>query len=227
MAISRFDIDSSVDRLMFLNNEGHLIGLPFRPGTSSAVGTGVPVNGLIGWAPGALFYNVKGTVGSCLYVNVGTNQSSLWVNIDGRSAGLGSAPLVISTTPYIATPGVNTGRINGVNLPGGGTITLPVATGTGNSYRFLVFANVTTPSLVIQRGLSSDSMVGMDVQTGAAGATTSFLPTGANNTITLNGTTTGGFLGDNIVLTDIATGIWFVDMNTKITGTAATPFSTT
>ncbi len=81
MAISRFDIDSGVDRLMFVNGQGHMIGLPTRPGTSSAATTGVPTNSIIGFAPGALFLNFKGSAGSLLYVNIGTNASSNWQNI--------------------------------------------------------------------------------------------------------------------------------------------------
>ncbi len=81
MAISRFDIDSGVDRLMFINGQGHMIGLPTRPGTSSTATTGVPTNSIVGFAPGALFLNFKGSAGSLLYVNIGTNASSNWQNI--------------------------------------------------------------------------------------------------------------------------------------------------
>ena len=81
MAISRLDIDSGVDRLMFINNQGHMIGLPTRPGTSSAATTGVPTNGIAGFAPGALFLNFKGSSGSVLYSNIGTNASATWQNI--------------------------------------------------------------------------------------------------------------------------------------------------
>jgi hypothetical protein len=81
MADSRLDIDSGVDRLLFINNYGHLIGLPSRPGTSSAATTGIPTNGIAGYAPGAMFHNYKGTAGSALYVNVGTNASATWLNI--------------------------------------------------------------------------------------------------------------------------------------------------
>lgn len=81
MAISRLDLDSGVDRLMFVNGQGHMLGLPTRPGTSSAATTGVPTASIQGFAPGALFLNFKGSVGSALYVNVGTFASATWVNI--------------------------------------------------------------------------------------------------------------------------------------------------
>lgn len=81
MSISRFDINSSEDRLFYKEGYGHMLGYPTRPGTSSAVTTGVPINGIQGFAPGALFQNFKGTVGSLLYVNTGTFLSATWLNI--------------------------------------------------------------------------------------------------------------------------------------------------
>jgi hypothetical protein len=81
-AISRFDVDSSVDRLLFINGIGHLIGLPTRPGTSSTATTGVPTNAVQGFAPSALFFNFKSTtLGTFLYCNTGTFLSSTWTNI--------------------------------------------------------------------------------------------------------------------------------------------------
>lgn len=86
MSLARLDINSALDRLMLLNNEGCLIALPFLPGSTSTAGTGVPTDGQAGFAPGALFYNVKGSANTCLYVNVGTATSSTWLNIDGTLA---------------------------------------------------------------------------------------------------------------------------------------------
>ena len=81
MSATRFDIDSGIDRYMFVNGQGHMIGLPTRAGTSSTATTGVPTNGIAGFAPGALFLNFKGASGSALYVNLGTNTSATWQNI--------------------------------------------------------------------------------------------------------------------------------------------------
>lgn len=90
MAISRLDIEPAVDRLMFVAGYGHFMGFPSRPGESSTATTGVPINGIAGFAPGAMFHNYKGTVGSSLYVNVGsngyvngatTNAGATWLNI--------------------------------------------------------------------------------------------------------------------------------------------------
>ncbi|MBL4891466.1 MAG: hypothetical protein JKX91_06525 [Rhizobiaceae bacterium] len=45
------------------------------------------------------------------------------------------------------------------------------------------------------------------------------------DTITMNGTTSGGILGDRIVLTDMATGKWLISGHINSTGTVVTPFS--
>ena len=81
MAVTRGDIQSGVDRDTFVVGVGHLRGFPTRPGFSSTAGSGVPTNGIGGFAPGALFFNFKGSVGSLLYVNTGTNISATWTNI--------------------------------------------------------------------------------------------------------------------------------------------------
>jgi hypothetical protein len=81
MANGRFDLDSGIDRLFYYPGQGHLFGLPTRPGTSSAATTGVPTAGIHGFAPSALFFNFRGSAGSALYVNTGTFTSATWVNI--------------------------------------------------------------------------------------------------------------------------------------------------
>lgn len=81
MAMTRLDIQTGVDRLMMVENYGHMIGLPSRPGTSSAATTGIPTDNIAGFAPGAMFLNYKGGPGTALYVNTGTNLLSNWVNV--------------------------------------------------------------------------------------------------------------------------------------------------
>lgn len=86
MACERLDIQASVDRFMFVAGLGHMLGFPARPGESSTAVTGVPINGIAGFAPGATFHNWKGSVGSALYVNVGSNgyganAGATWVNV--------------------------------------------------------------------------------------------------------------------------------------------------
>lgn len=54
-------------------------------GTLHIVQTDTPTakgfNGAAGFAPGCLYQNVTGTVGSVLYVNTGTKTSATWTNV--------------------------------------------------------------------------------------------------------------------------------------------------
>jgi hypothetical protein len=81
MADTRLDISPAVDRLMFVAGYGHLMGIPTRPGETSTATTGVPTNAVAGFAKGAIFHNFKGSLGTLLYVNTGTNTSATWINI--------------------------------------------------------------------------------------------------------------------------------------------------
>lgn len=104
------------------------------------------------------------------------------------------------------------------------TATLPAATGSGNRYRFVV--NTTkTGDLVIQ-------VVGDDIMKGTAtlladgGDTVVAFATAADSdTVTLDGTTTGGIAGAEVELIDIKANTWFVRVLSDASGTEATPFS--
>lgn len=108
------------------------------------------------------------------------------------------------------------------------TVTLPAATGTGIIYRFVVGA-VNTNNHVIEVANATDVFKGM-IFTNSTGDTPDLAqpwPTAADSdTITLNGTTTGGqAIGDYIEIQDIASGVFRVLGFTSTSGTEATPFS--
>lgn len=113
-----------------------------------------------------------------------------------------------------------------LNAAAGLTVTLPAATGTGDVYTIIVGTTVTSNNYIIKVANSSDVMMGtLDVSTDIAGVT---CPTTAtSDTITMNGTTTGGILGSRIVLTDLATNKWGVSGGLVSSGVEATPFSAT
>lgn len=109
------------------------------------------------------------------------------------------------------------------NLAATQTFTLPAASGSGREYT--VFVKTTkTGDLVIQAASASDVINGaVAVTTDAAGVT---IPTAAtSDTITMNGTTTGGVQGSRVTLQDVASGVWSVTGALVSTGTEATPFS--
>lgn len=135
--------------------------------------------------------------------------------------------LAVSTTLEQA---IHEGRILMLNGTGAAfTQTLPAATGSGAKYTFIVGAVNTSNHLIKVTG--NDVMYG-NVITNSTTDTPDLAqpwPTAVDSdTITLNGTTTGGqAIGDIIELIDIATDKWFVLGITTTSGTEATPFSAT
>lgn len=106
------------------------------------------------------------------------------------------------------------------------TLTLPQATGTGDRYTVVIGTAATATQSKIQVANATDIMRGV-----VFAATTStdnaeaFICSATSDTITLNGTTTGGVVGDRFEIIDVATGIFNVVGFTAPTGTEATPFS--
>lgn len=135
-------------------------------------------------------------------------------------------PISITTTP-ITLKGQWQGDAPIVsNRALGGIWTLPAATGSGFKFYINVGTAISGGTLVIQVANSSDTMTGLAIVASAADNTSSAWETvAASDTITLNGTTTGGLKGDRIELVDMASTIWGVRVFGAGSGTLATPFS--
>lgn len=101
---------------------------------------------------------------------------------------------------------------------------LPAANGTGAKFRIFVAATVSSGShTVVTNG--TDVMKGFAHLIGDDAAALGGFTTVTATTITMDGTTRGGFAGDVIELEDVASAIWSVRMFGHATGTEATPFS--
>lgn len=119
---------------------------------------------------------------------------------------------------------VHGGTVVNLNAAAGLTVTLPASTGDGDIYRIFVATTVTSNSLIVAVANATDIMAGaIGLTTDIAG---SVMPTSATtDTITMNGSTTGGVKGSYIELTDVATGTWQLSGSLICTGVEATPFS--
>lgn len=116
------------------------------------------------------------------------------------------------------------GKVVALSAAAGLTVTLPAATGTGATFEIVVATTVTSNSYIIRVASSSDVMMGtIGIATDIAGVTCPTTTT--SDTITMNGSTTGGILGSRIVLTDVASGKWAVSGALVSSGVEATPFS--
>jgi hypothetical protein len=136
-------------------------------------------------------------------------------------------PIVITAS---ATLNRNTHANNVLNLSAaaGLTITLPASAGTGDMYRFFVLTTVTSNNDIIKVANSTDVIQGT-VDMGSSGTVVGIVAgtTTTSDTITMNGTTTGGIIGSYIELTDASTGFWQLSGGLVFSGTVATPFSAT
>lgn len=136
------------------------------------------------------------------------------------------APIAVTASTALTRSFANTSVV--INAAAGATLTLPAASGTGDDYLFIIGTTVTSNSVIIKVANTSDVMQGVAIQAADAGSTNNAWETAADSdTITLNGSTTGGIRGDRIILRDVAANLWQVDIIGAATGTEATPFSAT
>jgi hypothetical protein len=107
------------------------------------------------------------------------------------------------------------------------TLTLPDATGSGATYKFIVSVT-NTSNYVIAVPDANNTIDGVMLYLDEDGtAVTAFPTVAASDTITLNGTTQGGIIGDYLELIDIATNQYHVRGVMRVAAGAnpATPFS--
>ena len=111
-----------------------------------------------------------------------------------------------------------------MNRAAGITATLPAATGSGNRYEFIGLADA-SGSQIVKVANATDVMMGWAALGNDAAGSSNFYTADTSETITLNGTTTGGYKGWRIVVDDVAAGFWAVTVESEASGTEATPFS--
>lgn len=113
-----------------------------------------------------------------------------------------------------------------LNRAGGIAVTLPAASGTGDRYQFIVGTTFTTAGTI--KVVGNDIMTGLAILAQDGGDTSVMFETAADSdTVTMDGTTTGGLKGASVELIDIAADTWWVNYRSAATGTEATPFSAT
>jgi len=118
----------------------------------------------------------------------------------------------------------NAGSVVNLSAAAGLTVTLPAATGTGDVYRVFVLTTVTSNSYKIQVASASDVIQGgVALSTDIAGVT--MLAAATSDTITLNGSTTGGLRGGYLEIRDVSSGIFACVGFLPTTGAEGTPWS--
>lgn len=144
-----------------------------------------------------------------------------------RAADVSTRIVDVTAATLAVTEAAHDSKVVTLNRAASQAVTLPAATGSGMKLLFIIGTTVTTPSTTI-KVTGNDTMTGAALAAQDAADTAVMFETAADSdTITLNGTTTGGIKGDSIELIDIATDLWWVRVRTSATGIEATPFSAT
>tara|TARA_R110000782_G_scaffold200097_2_gene289011 strand:+ start:409 stop:1512 length:1104 start_codon:yes stop_codon:yes gene_type:complete len=168
-----------------------------------------------------LVIGLGSTLGTTTALSIDENQTITQV-------GSMVKPIVTLVATGSITVAAHAGRILLMGEVGGNaaaTFTLPAATGSGAEYRFIVSV-VNTSNYKIQ--VTGDDTIDGSVTLHQDGANTvaSFNTASDSDTITLNGTTTGGVsIGDEITLLDMATDQYMVKGILTASGTEETPFT--
>lgn len=140
-------------------------------------------------------------------------------------------------SPYLAAFGTQTvtsatvsitddayaGQRTLLNRAAGITATLQPATGSGARYEFILLADASGNHVIQVTG--TDTMMGVAYLGNDSAGASCFYTTDTTDTITLNGTTTGGLKGARVLVDDVASGVYAVMVYSEASGTEATPFS--
>lgn len=187
------------------------------------------------------------------YIRVSSNTATPALKLAGSTSGVTTlaAPAVAGTTT-ITMPGVSgtlknittapvavgaslsvTSAMSGatilLNTAAGSVATLPAATGSGATYRFIVTTTVTSNSHKILAASSSDYMNGIAI--GFTGSTAKVFASAAATNHSLQmpaagSTPSGGYIGDYFEIVDVAANLWNVSSMYQAGTTPTTPFST-
>lgn len=144
-----------------------------------------------------------------------------------RAADVSARIVNLTAATLAVTEANHDSKIITVNKADGTAITLPAATGSGTKIHFIVGTTITSVGSTI-KVTGNDTMTGTALLAQDAADTAVLFETAADSdTITLNGSTTGGIKGDSVELIDITADLWYVRIVGSATGTEATPFSAT
>jgi hypothetical protein len=155
-------------------------------------------------------------------------QTSFSGPVVSRAGFINGADALVPVTAstLTVTPEAHSGRLILLDRAAGQAVTLPAATGTGNIYEFFVLTTVTGSTTI--KVVGNDVMAGVAMVANDTDASASLFETAADSdTITFNGTTTGGVRGARVTLQDVAADLWHVQIGGAASAGELTPFSPT
>lgn len=164
-----------------------------------------------------------------LLIHDSTAKRTKKVGADTLRQYAGSGVVDVTASTVTLTAAAHANRTVTLSAAAGVTATLPAATGTGNKYKIVVAVTVTSNDDIVQAASASDEFVGninqTDTDTSDTLASYPALDADGFDTVTLNGTTKGGLMGDLLEFTDIATGKFLLSGHVNANGTVVTPLT--
>lgn len=171
--------------------------------------------------------NGSATADLPLIINGVVKAANVGVNAVAET-GLNVTPVAVTAATVSVTEAAHGGRVIVLDRAAGIAATLPRAVGSGASFKFFVLTTVTSNTTTIKVGNTTDVMQGLALAAADGGNSVNGWETAStSDTITLDGSTTGGLRGDVITLVDVYPGVFAVTALLAQTGTEATPFSAT
>ena len=139
----------------------------------------------------------------------GTNVDATALELN-RATDL-SARVVAAGDALSATLAAHSDRTILLDTASGSVVTLPVAAATGARIRCIVSVKPTSNAHIVKVANSSGLLAGsVNLLDADSNAQTAYAFSGTDDTLTWNGTTTGGQIGDWVEFEDILTNVWAV-----------------
>lgn len=148
-------------------------------------------------------------------VSAGTSGTSKMTRAEAeialRNAATSARLVNLAATTLSITQALHDGRIVKLSHTGAAsTCTLPDATGSGMKVTFIVGAVNTSNHIITVPDASNVLKGSVNILDVDGTAQTAYPATGTDDTLTLNGTTTGGQIGDWVEVVDIAADTWAI-----------------
>lgn len=160
--------------------------------------------------------------GTLSFVNI---ESGATMEELSRATDLSGRIVNVTSATVTITEAAHEGRTVVLDRAAGIAVTLPAASGSGGRYRFVLKTTVTSNATTI-KVVGNDVMAGLALLSQDSADTTVVFETAADtDTVSFNGSTTGGIAGAIVELEDIAADTWCVRVSSAATGTEATPFA--
>lgn len=156
----------------------------------------------------------------------GDTLNGLINSINSSLSGISSPPVAAGAAVTIPATAVN--RTITLNAVAGSVVTLPAATGSGNTYTIIVTATTTSGAHKILAASSADFINGIAI--GFTGSTAKVFAAAAATAHSIQmpfagSQPSGGFIGDQFEVVDVAANLWNCNAVYQAGTTPTTPFS--